>query len=371
MSDPCPLAVILVVVGAVASPLDARTQEAAPSPTAALRDSAVQVMEEARTAWRAQRIREAERDEMLRREADLDTLHVGPLRVLTPRGQTETAARLWTDAWEALSPQLSFMAASFARDTFVFQWAPQLLEIPARSPRVEHVRMRAWYGETVVRRTIRRTLLRRARERLPAEARSWLAGTSIIIDADEAAWERTHRNLATSPSPLAGTCREGVLDACWEILLAVPGGDDPWTEWYGPEERRFFAGTLRGPATGDPDLRRACRNGSDDACLRLLRERGRAPEPLGAEARGALLALALEVGGPGALGRFSERDSASARSRLIAASRLPGDSLVALWRTRALAVRPDPVAPSGPVRAGVLFWVLLLGYLSTRSTRWR
>jgi hypothetical protein len=108
----------------------------------------------------------------------------------------------------------------------------------------------------------------------------------------------------------------------------------------------------------------------DDACDVLLRDR-EPLIPLSPEARASFLGQALWTGGPGAFQRLRAAEKEPLLDRMVAAAEVPRDSLLAAWRSAVLAARPS--ASAGLVRSplSVFFWVVLLGALAVRSTRWR
>jgi hypothetical protein len=93
--------------------------------------------------------------------------------------------------------------------------------------------------------------------------------------------------------------------------------------------------------------------------------------PLSPEARASFLGQALRTGGAGAFLRLRAADGEPLLDRLVAAAGVPQDSLLAAWRSAVLAARPS--ARAGLIRSplSVLFWLVLLGALAVRSTRWR
>src|SRR5207302_11270306 len=90
---------------------------------------------------------------------------------------------------------------------------------------------------------------------------------------------------------------------------------------------------------------RACAEGSDSACTELLRSLppGALPRPLTYDARAALVADALRLGGRAAYHRLMASPGLPIADRLAAAGGLAIDPLPARWRAEVLAAPPVPL----------------------------
>jgi hypothetical protein len=122
----------------------------------------------------------------------------------------------------------------------------------------------------------------------------------------------------------------------------------------------------------DP-LARLCVSGGDDrACVEVLEASWYlVDQPLSPMARQTLLRVALQNGGAGAFGRLVQGDSLPLVDRLASSAALPADSLIARWHRAIIAARPTGSVLS---RAGgwtAFVWVVVLGVVAMRSTRWR
>ncbi len=178
--------------------------------------------------------------------------------------------------------------------------------------------------------------------------------------------ERTHVELVTAPSQAVRACQAGDLLRCLDAVGVRPM-QDPLRELYSPEERVALAREL---VPGTRNLNSGCLvQGRAAACDSLLRDHNLAL-PLSQDSRRLLVRFALADGGAGALRRLRET-AGTLGERLGAAAGVPVNSLVAEWRARAVAARPDPVTAPGRTAVSTLCWAGLFGLLALRSTRWR
>ena len=89
-------------------------------------------------------------------------------------------------------------------------------------------------------------------------------------------------------------------------------------------------------------------------------------DPLPAQSRLSLVAIALELGGVGAGDRYLAA-TGTIRERLAATSGVPTDTLLLLWRNRVLASRPSHNI-TGAALAG-LGWSLALLLIAMRRPK--
>jgi len=81
--------------------------------------------------------------------------------------------------------------------------------------------------------------------------------------------------------------------------------------------------------------------------------------------------LTLVSGGRRALGRLAHGASRSLSQRFALAAGMPVDSLILAWRRAIIEARPKPVTIA-PARAWTaLGWIVLMGLMAFRSSRWR
>ena len=91
-----------------------------------------------------------------------------------------------------------------------------------------------------------------------------------------------------------------------------------------------------------------------------------------------LLAHTLSLGGPEAYRLLATGNAdagagpeAPLKDRLVRASGVSADSLIASWRAATFEARPDVHDDTKKIRWSSLLWLVLLAGISTRSTRWR
>ena len=238
----------------------------------------------------------------------------------------------------------------------------------------------------------------------PQEARRFIAENSATDIANRLVWEasqilsaRLDRRLyiwmfsrigrtywksprsrplpCRTPSPAARRCYLGALDGCRDAFDLPPTAES-FRRWYGPAERRLIVQEI---IAGEdiqlvPELYRDCvTRGDDSACVRLLQRTAESaiPAPLGRPMRIGLVQFALEVGGPGAFHRLTAAAGQPVDAQFAAAADMPLDSLLAVWRGRVLAARPEPVTLESKGAWVALSWGVIFGLLALRSTRWR
>ena len=137
-------------------------------------------------------------------------------------------------------------------------------------------------------------------------------------------------------------------------------------------ERRREA--MRALFTASGPVVRRCAAGELASCAVALGLRGprlrESDGRYGAFLRGDLLLFALEAGGPGGWARLNDPAGADVATRLAAAARLPGDSLLAAWRRGLLAGQPTeaPVQAAGVLLSLAWSAAILLGALGL--SRW-
>lgn len=118
-------------------------------------------------------------------------------------------------------------------------------------------------------------------------------------------------------------------------------------------------------SNGEPE-HRACYDGDQAACRRLLVGSDSAARGL----RLSLASVAIQAGGDGAFERLLTNEGTPV-ARLEATAQMPLDSLVARWQSRVRYAR-GPSEDMGPGMAvASSFWIVLMGALSLRSSRWR
>jgi hypothetical protein len=207
---------------------------------------------------------------------------------------------------------------------------------------------------------------------LDAGLRDWLGGQVVARFDSGPGHAAVYVQLVTAPSRAVRRCYSGERRACSDAL-SLSDMTDPAAQWYGPDERRALAVRQYGEflkRTGHGQAFHSCEQGSDTACLELLRSVSLGA-PLDYQARITLLETAVRLGGPETFSRLLATPAGPMGRRLATAARVSEDSLVGRWRIDVLAARPRPVPlpPWGPWVA--LGWVVLFATCGLRSSRWR
>lgn len=207
---------------------------------------------------------------------------------------------------------------------------------------------------------------------LDAGLRDWLGGPVVARFDSGPGHAAVYVQLVTAPSRAVRRCYSGEREACSDAL-SLSDMTDPAAQWYGPEERRALVATQYAEflsRTGHRQAVHACEQGSDTACLELLRSVSLG-QPLDYQARITLLEAAVRLGGPETFSRLLATSAGPMGRRLATAARVSEDSLVGRWRSDVLAARPAAV-PLPPWGAWVaLGWVIVFATCGARSSRWR
>jgi hypothetical protein len=207
---------------------------------------------------------------------------------------------------------------------------------------------------------------------LDAGLREWLGGPVVARFDSGPGHAAAYVQLVTAPSRAVRRCYNGEHGACSDAL-SLSDMTDPATQWYGPEERRALVATQYAELlnrTGHVHGFHACTQGSDSACLELLRSVSLG-QPLDYQARLTLLETAVRLGGSETFSRLLATPAGPMGRRLATAALVNEDSLVRRWRNDVLAARPVPV-PLPPWEAWVAFgWVIVFASCGAGSSRWR
>jgi hypothetical protein len=310
--------------------------------------------------------------------SQLDTVRVGRLSVITTSQYAALVEEAARREWPTVEPALRLESSGEVAEEFVFY-----LGLPyAPHPGIDELQCSA-------------ILTRRARERCPrCPACLGLDGSvqraigrllALRLDPDGSfiaelpfeplakGWrEGVYAALATADSRSARYCFLGDLASCRDLLGLVQLSE-PVTVWYTPEERRRLVSRIGW--RGNSALWRSCvEEGSDDACLDLLRsveQETLTPLSRLTQARRMLLDVALELGGEGVYARISTSSGSAVEERLAVAVSAESDTLVARWREAVLDARPRTQMVSGLEGLAAIAWIVGLAFLATRSSRWR
>jgi hypothetical protein len=308
-----------------------------------------------------------ERASRPRRVVPVDTLAVGPLRILAPADERRAAEGFFRQVWEGYAPFVA-SSPSTGRTTYVFQWSNEPAEVSAEGT-VRRVELGAWRPASAVRSGVENVIATTLGVDLPPLVARW-AGSSVRAPDAEVA-RTAFLELATTPSKATHDCLDSDPVACW-MALGLDLDDTPLDDWYTPEERRALVSAWSPGSREDQPLWTSCvESGSIPDCDQYL-SRFRLYGPIqNRNARGALLWLALRAGGAGAWERLRADPGASPGDALRSASGLGTEELASRWRTWVLQGAPRTRAALDPHLLFSLMWIAALAALAMRSTRWR
>lgn len=198
----------------------------------------------------------------------------------------------------------------------------------------------------------------------------WSRAPLPVDTATDYNWSTVRAQLVTSLASVAHQCYAGNLNAC-KVAFGVTAEPDPVLSWYDPTTRRALVEAGHQTTLGGPTSR--CLAGSDVDCITLLRTDDyftvRVP-PGSPGARSTLIQQAFAMGGAGALQRLIANDT-SPSGRLAAASKVPFDTLLTQW-LRNVRTRGNASETLTPAMALVAIgWIVVVGALSLRISRWR
>ncbi len=340
---------------------------------------------EARAAWNARL--QAEFAAEAARATPADTVHVGPLRIVTLPNDTETAAELFAEVWRESFGEIAGSPA-LADYIFAFQWRARLLDfhVPTRGHepvvRVDVSRIRT-PTRARAKEPVRAAIARVLSQDLPVGSPTRGINPSLVYRSDAT----VYRLLAVTPSGATRACLGGDASACMAAVgMGLEASADELPAWFAPEARQaMVAGVdqlprgMDGVGTwtprvdrDDPAVRRCLEANDFGACDRVLASLDWVSSvPTSPDIRAHLFWYAVTAGGEGAWARVLERPDAPTPELLEHVSRLPLDELVGRWRAHLVESRPDSHAGLGATQLTVLFWVLVFAALAMRSTRWR
>lgn len=172
------------------------------------------------------------------------------------------------------------------------------------------------------------------------------------VDASGPAWYATRLHALRTPAASTRNCLSGSPHACALSLGLGTESPAPVTTWYAPSDFKWVAHQVSRDAdsTRRRDLQ-GCDRGEHDACDRFVASAppGQAQAPLAmAQPRQALVMLALDAGGTGAVDRLLN-SRGNIDERLERTAGVPLDSLLTIFGHRVGAAhtshpRVQPVA---------------------------
>lgn len=330
--------------------------------------------------WKEQIAEVARQDSVKIRALPVDTVRVDPLVILAAP-EDATLAR---EAAEAAVPRLR---ARFGQGVADLRAHPFTIRTPTYSHRsdplveiaevdsADHVT--SGQSQPATRSLVEEAwVVRGSRyltEELGPDFGRWLANALPVDSATSKTWIDGRIELVTTASSAAQACYAGDDRAC-AYALGVAGEDDPAVHWFDADERRQIVRRASySLQRGHEDAWQRCVL-HDDAttCMALARliPSDAIQPPLGPTARQGLAQLAMDFGGPGAFARMLTAPNTVA-ARLQAASGIPTDSLVRVWRARIMHASAESTTMTPALALMSLFWAATCGALALRSSRWR
>lgn len=203
--------------------------------------------------------------------------------------------------------------------------------------------------------------------------RAWLAGALPLAAATNAEWRVLRLELVSSASSVAHRCFAGDIGAC-KVTLGFIAEADPATAWYDSTMRRALVNAASNLGSIDRPIATRCLAGRDSACVALLRTSPAMSQwlvpPGTGRARTTLLQQAFSMGAPGGLARLAASNDVPTDA-LGAIAGAPVDSIVSQWQRHAHDGGVESEVATPFVALGALGWILAMGALSLRSSRWR
>jgi len=359
---------LLLVLGVTLAPLPARAQDAAQ-----LRDRVARLT---RAFMHAQTLR-AQFDTAATRRTPVDTVRVGGLRLVVAKSMTPTVRAAADTAWGALARTFGRAAAELQRTPLVVQVQGQTEGLlPVLAP-ARQVFVPAGAGPDIIARGIVMQGAQSVSSQQDSALQHWMLGTLIPRLGGGNRFDLVFEELVTSSRTVVRQCYNGDLQACARAIALAPT-PDPVRDWYDAGDRRQmvseFNGWERSYAGGA--YQRCAQGGSDSACIAALHAQpewltSTVMQPMSGGARVSAVDVAIDVGGPGAYDRLLTSAGRTMADRLAAAAGVSVDSVLALWRARILAARPESLALQPSAAWAAVLWTVLLGFMALRSSRWR
>lgn len=207
---------------------------------------------------------------------------------------------------------------------------------------------------------------------LPREVVAW--GGSDARPARVVRTATVYRDVLTSTVRVGAECLKGDVRRCQDGLGLSPAGE--FDAWYDAEDLRRLVARYDEDAWGyrsmalehsqcvDRNLIHAC-------SYYLYRRSGGVLEPpFGIQGRRLALAVAVDMGGDGAIGRLVRSDG-SMSQRLESVAGAPLDAITDRWRETLVKAAGQSVVLSSATAGFAVLWILLLGVAGMRNAAWR
>ena len=315
------------------------------------------------------------RADSIRQGAPLDTIRRGTLMVVTTPNARTAVAEAVDSAWMTLGGYLrDDSGAVSVRPVFITPTNNRRIR-PPRPP--EGMPVAGFFREaraSEVARQVVAAVETDLASRLDEGSQRWMSGRIPLETSLRTDWRRTYVRLVTTPSKAVRECYFGSISAC-EDALGFRRDSNAVFRWYDANEQRALVDRMEWSLQriADPaEVTRCTVGAAPDVCTRLVRllPLDDVQAPLTNEARRTLTSLALEMGGPGALGRLIAGPGPVER-RLAAAAGQSIDSVVTAWHTAVIdSAPPAPIVHRKYAWAAFL-WVVAFVVVATRSSRWR
>lgn len=299
----------------------------------------------------------------------VDTIRVGPIRVVAHPDEVRDARAIMEDAWSTFSDMVVH-SPIMDRAVVGFAWRDKsddmVLEQPYKKVEAPRWQTRAFMNRQAV--TALGSLL--TEDFTDSPLGRWSSGPvrEPLVPSN------IYRELVLTPSKANQACLSGEAHACWNAL-GLGLATDSLDVWWSPAQRKAVVlrrGSFSWDSSDRKELYRRCGQNDQAACDSIFRSFGPAViQPLETEPRVSLIWLALVRGGPGSYDRLLAASGEGPEAALTRASGMSADDLAAAWLEWVRGKRPVAYAGTGRVVLVVAGWFLILGWLATRSTRWR
>jgi len=202
-------------------------------------------------------------------------------------------------------------------------------------------------------------------------------GGAVVPEISSGSRRTVYRELVTTRYSTARECVAHDLGACRKAL-GLTATDTPLRDWYSLEDLAAWVRRDRRPDQKFFPDRSAWYDGCTmeqnvTNCVQYLSGPSlgdRTPAPLGLAARQLALAVALDIGGSGAITRLIDSRGSVPR-RVAAAAGVSVDSLVSAWRAAAYSGAGKPTAINAASGGAALVWFGFLALAALGGRRWR
>lgn len=330
-------------------------------------------------------------DDSVRRErVHMDTIRVGSMRLYVEpqlHARAEAAARV---AWSAVDSATGPAAQRLSQEWLIVRQlrdtTPDSLVV-AVAPKSEGSEQMQLWGkpdDATLANWIRTDAMKLIASGLDRPFKQWLYSEAVSPDTlATVMWTILRLDVVSSYSTVAQACYRGDVPAC-SIALGLTEVPDPVTAWYdAPGRRRVVTAALERQhlesrrGTVDEEL---CIGGDDAACSRAIRSWSGTrycggcthgvPDPVRSGSRQALVKVAMRIGGRDAYWRLLSATGTPAQ-RIATTAGVPVDSVIRVWRANVHDTRLPSDDFSVKIAAASTLWIVVLGFLSVRSSRWR